>query len=87
LARASAASRAVNFKLRHYCIPGPADLGLRVLFLSSKAAQPQGGEILSKIRDMVKELIEQDEPVIGEIHFCQDHHVWAMQRQAVLAYA
>lgn len=69
-------------------IPGPADISLRVLFLSSNVAQPEGNEILGTLRDMVSELIEQDEPVSDEIHFCRHHHVWAMQRQAtVVAYA
>lgn len=50
-------------------MPGPADLVLRVLFLSSEIAQPQGKEILSTWLDLVMDLVEQDAPTKGEILF------------------
>jgi len=40
-------------------LSGPADMMLRVLFLGSEIAQPEGSERIGKI---IKELVEQDEP-------------------------
>ena len=40
---------------------GPADFALRVLFLASKRAQPEGGELLGKIIKMLEDMIERDE--------------------------
>lgn len=50
-------------------LPGPADFALRVLFLSSDVAQPEGGEILLKIKDMIKNIVESDEPILDDLHF------------------
>ena len=41
--------------------PGPADIALRVLYLASKAAQPEGREFLQHLRKMNEEIIERDE--------------------------
>lgn len=43
-------------------IPGPADVMLRVLFLASKCAQPDGSRILERLIKMIDELRERDEP-------------------------
>jgi DNA-binding transcriptional regulator YiaG len=43
-------------------IAGPADVVLRVLFLASKCAQPQGGQALERMVKMLDELRERDEP-------------------------
>ena len=43
-------------------IPGPADLMLRVLFLASDAAQPEGQKILAKLRELCENIIDEDEP-------------------------
>jgi len=40
-------------------LSGPADMMLRVLFLGSEIAQPEGSEHLGKI---IKEIVERDEP-------------------------
>ncbi len=50
-------------------IPGPADLILRVLFLSSDVAQPEGGEILKALHGTIESLVEQDSPLRDEILF------------------
>jgi DNA-binding transcriptional regulator YiaG len=42
-------------------LPGPADLMLRVLFLGSPVAQPEGNELLRKIIKLLDELQERDE--------------------------
>jgi DNA-binding transcriptional regulator YiaG len=41
--------------------PGPADLALRVLYLGSGAAQPEGTEILHRIMKLNEEIIERDD--------------------------
>jgi DNA-binding transcriptional regulator YiaG len=50
-------------------IPGPADLILRVLFLSSEVAQPEGREILNELHGTIAKLVEQDAPLRDEILF------------------
>jgi DNA-binding transcriptional regulator YiaG len=42
-------------------LPGPADLMLRVLFLSSPVAQPEGNELLRKFNKVLDELQARDE--------------------------
>jgi DNA-binding transcriptional regulator YiaG len=42
-------------------LPGPADLMLRVLFLGSPVAQPEGNELLREIIKLLDELQERDE--------------------------
>jgi DNA-binding transcriptional regulator YiaG len=39
---------------------GPADLSLRVLFLASKIAQPEGGEMLAKLNEIIDEVVQSD---------------------------
>lgn len=43
-------------------ISGPADLLLRVCFLASKCAQPEGGKMLKQLSVMLKKLRDRDEP-------------------------
>jgi len=43
-------------------IPGPADVLLRVLFLASECAQPEGGRALDHLSKMLEELSDRDEP-------------------------
>jgi DNA-binding transcriptional regulator YiaG len=43
-------------------LPGPADMMLRVLFLGSPVAQPQGNEMLREIIKLLDGLLERDEP-------------------------
>jgi DNA-binding transcriptional regulator YiaG len=42
-------------------LSGPADVVLRVLFLSSKIAQPEGGEIVSDLLTRLRKIIELDD--------------------------
>ncbi len=53
-------------------IPGPADLVLRVLFLSSEVAQPEGREILNELHGTIATLVEQDSPARDEMLFNHD---------------
>jgi transcriptional regulator with XRE-family HTH domain len=42
-------------------LPGPADMMLRVLFLGSPVAQPEGNELLREIIKLLDDLQERDE--------------------------
>ena len=42
-------------------MPGPADLALRFLFLSSPVAQPQGAKILSHFHDEINRIVKTDD--------------------------
>ncbi len=50
-------------------VPGPADFMLRVLFLASSAAQPEGGQILQKLIKLCETIIGDDEPVSRPVLF------------------
>jgi len=43
-------------------VPGPADFMLRVLFLASRVAQPEGQKILTRVYELCEKIIEHDEP-------------------------
>jgi DNA-binding transcriptional regulator YiaG len=45
----------------HCELPGPADVMLRVLFLGSRIAQPEGNELLREIIKLLDQLQERDE--------------------------
>ncbi len=48
-------------KGRGDAIPGPADFMLRVLYLASPRAQPEGNKILDKIMELFDKLVKSDE--------------------------
>lgn len=50
-------------------LPGPADLALRVLFLSSDVAQPEGKEILGQFHTTIESIVEQDSPLHEAVTF------------------
>jgi DNA-binding transcriptional regulator YiaG len=60
-------------------LPGPADLGLRMLFLNSKVAQPEGNEILVKLQETISNLVDDDMPFFEQMTFNYDHG-WEPQR-------
>ena len=43
-------------------VPGPEDLLLRVLFSASERAQPEGGKMLERVREILEGVQERDEP-------------------------
>jgi DNA-binding transcriptional regulator YiaG len=47
-------------------IPGPADFLLRVLFLASERAQPEGGKILDHLMKVIEEIVSRDERTTQE---------------------
>lgn len=42
-------------------MPGPADIALRFLYLSSPAAQPEGKEVISNMHEQISQLVEMDD--------------------------
>jgi DNA-binding transcriptional regulator YiaG len=64
-------------------IPGPADLGLRMLFLNSKVAQPEGNKILVKLRETISNLVEEDAPVFDQMAFVRHGEAWERQRACI----
>jgi hypothetical protein len=69
-------------------VPGPADFMLRVLFLCSPAAQPQGGEILQKLKELCETIIGDDEPMARPVLFKHSEHSrkWKKTGQLQMAY-
>ena len=61
-------------------IPGPADLALRFLFLACPVAQPEGGQVLSRLHEAVEELVGTDSPLSDEMHFISHDRNWEAQR-------
>jgi DNA-binding transcriptional regulator YiaG len=53
---------------------GSADFMLRVLFLASPPAQPQGGELLQKLKELCEEIIDGDETVPSPVVFKHNEH-------------
>jgi len=51
----------------HCDLPGPADLMLRVLFLGSRMAQPEGNELLREIIKLLDQLQERDESKSADV--------------------
>ena len=66
-------------------IPGPADLALRVLFLSSTIAQPEGGELLKHLHEAVRAIVEKDDTAVDDLLFVQRDHHWYAQRGVAVA--
>jgi DNA-binding transcriptional regulator YiaG len=70
-------------------VPGPADFMLRILFLSSPAAQPQGNDILQEIKKLCEDIITRDESAPRPVHFRHNEHSrrWKRAREPQLIYA
>ena len=58
------------------CDAGSADIGVRIYYLDSEAAQPEGRFILKKIRKMVEQLVESDDLAVEPVVFRNDDHKW-----------
>jgi len=58
-------------------MPGPADLALRVTFLGSKAAQPEGSKVLTEWMKFLNELIGQDAPNCESFIFGRHNRAWS----------
>lgn len=57
-------------------VPGPADMMLRVLFLGSKIAQPEGSTLLAGIRKLADDIRERDEPRPQSVTFVHKKKTW-----------
>lgn len=70
-------------------LPGPADFMLRVLFLDSPVAQPQGSEILQKVKKLCEEIVSGDDLLQRPVVFKHSEHSrkWKKTAQLQLAYA
>ncbi len=56
-------------------IPGPADFMLRVLYLASPIAQPQGAEMLQELKKLCEGIIGGDDPPpASPVHFKHSEH-------------
>jgi DNA-binding transcriptional regulator YiaG len=64
---------------------GPADFMIRILFLSSECAQPEGERELADIRELVDEIIKNDEPETQQTTFRHSRHKWKEERVAAYA--
>lgn len=62
-------------------LPGPADLAMRMLWLSSEVAQPEGRDILLKWLELVEELVESDDPLDSASVFAPSQFGWEPQPQ------
>jgi transcriptional regulator with XRE-family HTH domain len=66
-------------------IPGPADLILRVLFLASDLAQPEGGKVLDALNEFFENLIERDEMQARPVIFRHSMYNKKWKREPQLA--
>jgi DNA-binding transcriptional regulator YiaG len=56
---------------------GPGDVMLRVLFLASKCAQPEGNKILKELIKLLDEIVEKDEkPIPCGVVFSHEKNKW-----------
>jgi DNA-binding transcriptional regulator YiaG len=58
-------------------VPGPADLVLRIFFLASDVAQPEGKQILEKISEFFEKIIDGDEPRHKPVMFRHGRRKWS----------
>jgi len=63
-------------------VPGPADLMIRVLFLASDIAQPEGQGVLKRLNVLVDDIVAYDEDVSRGIVFrhSNDKRAWTEAR-------
>jgi transcriptional regulator with XRE-family HTH domain len=65
-------------------IPGSADLMLRVMFLASAAAQPEGGKILDALNEFFENIIGRDEMQPRPVIFRHNMHNKKWKRELQL---
>jgi DNA-binding transcriptional regulator YiaG len=68
-------------------VPGPADFMLRVLFLGSELAQPEGIQILQKVIELCEKIISTDEAVARPVLFKHSiyRRTWKLSGQLQMA--
>lgn len=58
-------------------IPGPADIMLRILYLASPRAQPEGAKVLDKLMELIEGLVNSDEQPDQPIVFMHRMRRWS----------
>mgnify|MGYP001251735209 CR=1 FL=1 len=59
-------------------IPGPADLAIRTLFLTSDAAAPEGSEVITRLYSIIEESEKDLRPEFSAIHLIRTMDGWAI---------
>jgi DNA-binding transcriptional regulator YiaG len=62
--------------------PGPADIAIRVLYLASKRAQPEGCRTLRKLTALVDDLVDADDDLTPVV-FKHGQHRWSGSHQPI----
>jgi DNA-binding transcriptional regulator YiaG len=57
-------------------VPGPADIMLRVLYLASPRAQPEGARVLDKLMELIEKLVLSDEGLELPVVFTHRMRSW-----------
>ncbi len=69
------------------CVPGPADFMLRVLFLASNCAQPEGMKILQGLMELSRRIVDRDEAKPRPVMFEHGKRKWKETAIQQLEYA
>ena len=64
--------------------PGPGDIAIRVLYLASERAQPEGNQILKKLTEVVDDLVDADDQMTPVV-FRHRSHRWSGSHQQQIA--
>ena len=64
-------------------LQGPEDMLLRVLFLSSKIAQPEGGELLTEFGKLSDQIVERDAPAPRPTMFEHGKRKWKESKRVL----
>lgn len=66
--------------------PGPGDISIRVLYLASSRAQPEGAKMLAGLNDVIDDLIDADEQPCEPVVFSHGSRRWKERpRQLAMA--
>jgi len=64
--------------------PGPGDIAIRVLYLASERAQPEGNQMLKKLTEVVDDLVDADDQMTPVV-FRHRSHRWSRSHQQHVA--
>ncbi len=56
--------------------PGSSDFLIRILFLTSECAQPEGRKMIGKVSDLLDDIIKRDEPPTRPVTFRHGKRKW-----------
>jgi len=65
--------------------PGPGDLAIRVLYLASERAQPEGNQMLKKLTEVIDDLVDADDH-LTPVMFRHGSHHWSGFHRPQMAY-